>query len=98
MIEIRGLCKRFGSNAVLDGVNLDVAAGRITAIVGPNAAGKSTLIKCVLGLTRPDAGTITIGCVDVDDRGDYRSRIGYMPQIARFPENISGQDLIDMVV
>lgn len=98
MIEIRGLRKRFGTNGVLDGVDLDIAAGRITAIVGPNAAGKSTLIKCVLGLTRPDAGTITVGGVDVDDRGDYRSRIGYMPQIARFPENLSGQDLIDMVV
>ena len=98
MIEIRGLRKRFGPNAVLDGVDLGIAAGRITAIVGPNAAGKSTLIKCVLGLTRPDAGSITVGGVDVDERGDYRSRIGYMPQIARFPENISGQDLIDMVV
>ena len=43
MIEIRGLRKRFGSNAVLDGVDLQIAAGRITAIVGPNAAGKSTL-------------------------------------------------------
>lgn len=98
MIEIRGLRKRFGLNAVLDGVDLDIAGGRITAIVGPNAAGKSTLIKCVLGLTRPDAGTIAVGGVDIDERGEYRSGIGYMPQIARFPENISGQDLIDMVV
>lgn len=98
MIEIRALRKRFGPNAVLGGVNLDIAAGRITAIVGPNAAGKSTLIKCMLGLTRPDEGAITVGGVDVDERGEYRSRIGYMPQIARFPENISGQDLIDMVV
>jgi Cu-processing system ATP-binding protein len=98
VIEIRGLRKRFGLNAVLDGVDLDIAGGRITAIVGPNAAGKSTLIKCVLGLTRPDAGTIAVGGVDIDERGEYRSGIGYMPQIARFPENISGQDLIDMVV
>jgi Cu-processing system ATP-binding protein len=98
VIEIRGLRKRFGSNAVLDAVDLDIAGGRITAIVGPNAAGKSTLIKCVLGLTRPDAGTIAVGGVDIDERGEYRSGIGYMPQIARFPENISGQDLIDMVV
>jgi Cu-processing system ATP-binding protein len=98
VIEIRGLRKQFGPNVVLDRVDLDITAGRITAIVGPNAAGKSTVIKCVLGLTRPGGGTITVGGVDVDDRGDYRSRIGYMPQIARFPENISGQDLIDMVV
>jgi Cu-processing system ATP-binding protein len=98
MIEVHGLCKRFGPARVLDGVDLALRAGRITAVVGPNAAGKSTLIKCVLGLTRPDAGVITIGGVPIDDAGAYRARVGYMPQIARLPENITGQDLIDMVV
>lgn len=98
MIEARGLKKRFGATQVLDGVDLTLAPGRITAIVGPNAAGKSTLIKCILGLTRPDAGTITLGGEPVDERGEYRSRIGYMPQIARFPENISGRELIDMMI
>jgi Cu-processing system ATP-binding protein len=98
MIEITGLRKRFGANQVLDGVDLVIAPGRITAVVGPNAAGKSTLIKCVLGLTRPDGGTIAVGGVDIDERGAYRAGIGYMPQIARFPENISGQDLLDMIV
>ena len=98
MIEITGLEKRFGSVVVLDGVDITIRPGRITAVVGPNAAGKSTLIKCILGLTRPDAGRITIGGVGIDERGDYRAAIGYMPQIARFPDNITGQDLIDMIV
>jgi Cu-processing system ATP-binding protein len=98
MIEVHGLRKRFGATRVLDGVDLALRPGRITAVVGPNAAGKSTLIKCILGLTRPDEGRITIGGVPIDDAGTYRSRVGYMPQIARLPENITGQDLIDMVV
>ena len=98
MIAIAGLRKRFGANQVLDGIDLTIAPGRITAIVGPNAAGKSTLIKCILGLTRADAGTIAVAGKPIDEAGRYRSGIGYMPQIARFPENISGQDLLDMII
>jgi Cu-processing system ATP-binding protein len=98
MIDISGLRKRFGANQVLDGIDLSFLPGRITAVVGPNAAGKSTLIKCVLGLTRADAGTITVGGNPVDADGVYRSSIGYMPQIARFPENITGREVIDMMI
>jgi Cu-processing system ATP-binding protein len=98
MIEITGLRKRYKSLQVLDGVDLSIATGKVTAIVGPNAAGKTTLIKSVVGLARPDAGRIAIGGVEIDEHGDYRASIGYMPQIARFPENLTGQDLIDMIV
>lgn len=98
MIEIGRLKKRFGANQVLDGVDLVIAPGRITAIVGPNAAGKSTLIKSILGLTRPDAGSISVAGKPIDAAGAYRADIGYMPQIARFPENITGRELIDMIV
>jgi Cu-processing system ATP-binding protein len=98
MIQIAGITKRFGHNQVLDGVNLILSPGRITAVVGPNAAGKSTLIKCILGLTRPDDGVILVNGKPIDDEGAYRSAIGYMPQIARLPDNISGQDLLDMII
>jgi Cu-processing system ATP-binding protein len=97
MIEIRALCKSYGRQVVLDGVDLDIAAGRITAIVGPNAAGKTTLIKSVLGLVNPDAGSIRMGGQPIDPAGTYRATIGYMPQIARFPDNLSAQDLFSMV-
>lgn len=98
MIEVTGLRKRFGANQVLDGVDLVINPGRITAVVGPNAAGKSTLIKCILGLTRPDSGEIRVAGNLIDDLGAYRAGIGYMPQIARFPENITGRELMDMIV
>ena len=97
MIALNGVRKRFGALQVLDGVDLAITPGRVTAIVGPNSAGKTTLIKSVLGLTRIDAGAITIGGRPLDERGDYRAAVGYMPQIARFPENLSARDLIAMV-
>ena len=101
MLEITGLTKRFGRLPVLQGVDLAVRAGRVTAVLGPNGAGKTTLIKSVLGLTRPDGGTIRLDgevVVGPGAGGDaYRARIGYMPQLARFPENLSGAELIAMV-
>jgi Cu-processing system ATP-binding protein len=97
MVEIKGLRKRFGRLCVLDGVDLSVGRNRVTAIVGPNAAGKTTLIKTVLGLTRADSGTIRVNGTSIDGREDYRAHIGYMPQIARFPDNLSAKDLFEML-
>ena len=98
MLEITGLTKRFGAHAVLGGVDLALRPGRVTAIVGPNGAGKTTLIKSVLGLTRPDGGEIRLDGVAVRAGDDaYRARIGYMPQVARFPENLSARELIAMI-
>ena len=97
MIELRGVRKRFGSLQVLDNVDLTIRAGRVTAVIGPNSAGKTTLIKSILGLTRVDAGSISIDGEPIDRDGRYRSEIGYMPQIARFPENLTAADLFAMM-
>jgi Cu-processing system ATP-binding protein len=97
MIEIRGVAKKFGGREVLRGIDLHVAAGRVTAVVGPNGTGKTTLIKCVLGLTRPDAGEIVVGGTRVNGDPGYRSAVGYMPQLPRFPENLSARELIAML-
>lgn len=97
MINIAGLTKRYGAHEVLRGIDLEIATGRVTAIVGPNGTGKTTLIKAVLGLVRPDAGTISVdGNVIGEDCG-YRARIGYMPQIPRFPQNLTGAELLAML-
>ena len=96
-IQITGLSKRFGSVEVLRSVDLVVRSGRVIAIIGPNGAGKTTLIKSILGLTRPATGRILFDGIDVIGEDDYRSRIGYMPQMARFPENLTGAELITML-
>lgn len=64
-IRIRGLKKRFGPKRVLDGVDLDVEAGRSLVIIGGSGTGKSVLIKCVLGILEPDEGSIEIDGVEV---------------------------------
>lgn len=97
MIEITGLAKRFGRQDVLRGVDLVVRPGRVTAVVGPNAAGKTTLIKSILGLVRPDTGEIRIDGRLVNGDPSIRETIGYMPQIARFPENLCAAEVITML-
>jgi Cu-processing system ATP-binding protein len=97
MIAMTGVLKRYGRTEVLRGVDLRVERGRVTAVVGPNGAGKTTLIKAVLGLVHLDGGRIAVDGVALDGRVDYRSRIGYMPQIARFPENLSGAELLSLL-
>lgn len=64
-IRIQGLCKRFGSKVVLDGVDLDIAPGESLVVIGGSGTGKSVLIKNVLGLMQPDAGSIAIDGQDV---------------------------------
>jgi Cu-processing system ATP-binding protein len=97
MIQIRDVHKRFGRLPVLEGLDLDIEPGRVTAIVGPNGAGKTTLIKMILGLARADSGEILFDGGRIGADPGYRARIGYMPQIARFPENLTGAELIAML-
>jgi Cu-processing system ATP-binding protein len=97
MIELRDVRKRFGALQVLDGVSLSIAPGRVTAVIGPNSAGKTTLMKSILGLTRIDSGSIAVDGRPIDADGAYRASIGYMPQIARFPENLTAADLFAMM-
>ena len=97
MIEIAGLTKRFGSYEVLRGIDLHVRRGRVTAIVGPNGSGKTTLLKIILGFVRADSGRVTVDGAPVSDDGAYRARIGYMPQTASFPQNLTGGELLAML-
>ena len=59
-IEVRGLTKAFGSNKVLNGIDLDVGTAESLVVIGGSGSGKSVLIKCILGIIRPDAGSIKI--------------------------------------
>lgn len=94
MIELQGVTKAFGTVSVLENVSVAFQRGRVTGIVGPNAAGKTTLIKTILGLVRPDAGAVLLGGERVNGDAGYRRRIGYMPQAARYPANLTGAELV----
>lgn len=97
MITISGLNKNFGSLEVLRNLNLEIKKGTITYLVGPNASGKTTLIKSILGLVKPDSGSIYIDSEKLNGNYSYRSKIGYMPQIANFPDNLTVTEIIKMI-
>lgn len=97
MIEIRNLSKKFGRLEVFQNLNLDISKGEVTALVGPNGSGKSTIIKSTLGLVKPDSGSITIKNEIINGGCSYRKNIGYMPQIARYPDNLTVIEVIKMV-
>ena len=84
-IRVRGLRKAFGDKLVLDGIDLDVMQGTSTVVIGGSGSGKSVLIKCILGLIEPDAGSIEIdgkSLLDLParDRAAARARIGMLLQ------------------
>ncbi len=88
MIEINGLTKRFGRALAVDGATLRVGAGESVALWGANGAGKSTIIRCVLGLHRY-RGTIRVGGLDVQRSGKAARRlIGYVPQELSFYDDL----------
>jgi phospholipid/cholesterol/gamma-HCH transport system ATP-binding protein len=82
MIDITGLHKTFGPNAVLRGVDLSVATGSSTVIIGGSGTGKSVLLKCVLGLVAPDAGQILLDGEDVTraERDSFLAKFGMLFQ------------------
>ncbi|MDX1409206.1 MAG: ABC transporter ATP-binding protein [Saprospiraceae bacterium] len=97
MITIEQLHKSFGRNHVLRGIDLDLGEPGITAVLGPNASGKTTLIKSILGMVIPDEGNITMNDQSILGEWRYRDQIDYLPQIARFPENLRVRELIAMI-
>ena len=82
MITLTGVSKSFGPKHVLRGVDLTVERGSSTVVIGGSGTGKSVLIKCILGLVRPDAGVITLDGQDVTkgDRDAFLARFGMLFQ------------------
>jgi iron(III) transport system ATP-binding protein len=83
-VEVRAVDKSFGSVRVLDGVELDVPAGSLTAVLGPSGCGKTTLLRLIAGFMRVDVGTISFDGEIVCGPGRHvpaqRRRVGYVPQ------------------
>lgn len=97
MISIQNISKRFGKLQVLENVSLDFEGGQCIALIGPNGSGKTTLIKSVLGMVVPQSGTMLFKGKPIKKEWAYRSHIGYMPQIGRYPENMTIGQVLDMM-
>ena len=97
MISVENLTKSFGKFKALDNVSVSFDRGNTISLIGPNGSGKTTLIKSILGLVIPEKGTIRINNTEIRSKPAYRSQIGYMPQIGRYPENMSIGQVINML-
>jgi len=96
-IETNDLTKRYGSLTAVNKLNLKVKTNTIHGFLGPNGAGKTTAIKLLVGLLKPDGGTISIFGQEVfGDRPDVRLRMGYMPELPKFPKHLTGYELLDI--
>jgi ABC-2 type transport system ATP-binding protein len=108
VIETNNLTKRYGALTAVNKLNLKVQRGSIHGFLGPNGAGKTTTIKIIVGLLRPDEGTVKVlgqelrgganeGFLQTfTEQADSRLRIGYMPELPKFPKNLKGWELLDI--
>ncbi|TXI31565.1 MAG: ABC transporter ATP-binding protein [Niabella sp.] len=96
-MEIKNLTKHFGKLRALDNLNLTLALGECVALIGPNGCGKTTLIKSILGMVLPEKGDIIFDGKNIKNDNEYRRKIGYMPQIGRYPENMTIGHVIEMI-
>lgn len=95
-VELLGVSKRFGHVTAVDYLNLSVKRGEIFGLLGPNASGKTTTIKMILGLVRPDSGFVNVlGINVVDDPVAVKRRIGYVPESPRIYEFLTGLEFLD---
>ena len=98
VIEARGLAKRFGRVAALDGLDLGVTAGEVHGFLGPNGAGKSTTIRILLGLARASGGSATLfGRDPWNDAVELHRRVAYVPGDVSIWPNLSGGETIDLI-
>jgi ABC-2 type transport system ATP-binding protein len=93
--RLKAVSKRYGAVQALDGLDLEVRRGEVLALLGPNGAGKTTSVSLLLGLTRPDAGSVTLFDQDPSARA-VRERCGTMLQVSRLPETITVREHIEL--
>jgi Cu-processing system ATP-binding protein len=97
MIIASNVSKKFGRLKALDNVSVTCNKGECIALIGPNGCGKTTLIKSILGMVISNSGFITFNGKNIAHDWQYRSRIGYMPQIGRYPDNMTIGQVLGMM-
>lgn len=97
-VELKGLVKRYSDIVALDNLDLDVRHGEIFGLLGPNGSGKSTTMKIILGLVKPDAGSVKVLGLNVSDNPvAVKRQVGYVPETPRIYEFLTGLEYLDFV-
>ncbi len=93
VIKAEGLTKRYGANIAVDNIDLEVSAGEIVGILGPNGSGKTTTILMLLGLTEPTGGRAEVAGFDpLREPLEVKRRVGYLPDQIGFYDGLSARD------
>ena len=96
MIEFKDVTRRFGRTLAVDGLTLELGRGELFALLGPNGAGKTTTIRMLVGLLRPDRGTIRVCGFDAVDRPrEANGLMGFVPEEAFLYEKLSGREMLE---
>ena len=97
VIETTNLTKKYGSLVAVNKLDLKVKADTVHGFLGPNGAGKTTTIKILVGLLKPDGGSVSVLGQELGwDKPSVRSRIGYMPELPKLPKHLKGWELLDI--
>lgn len=94
LLEVKDLYKSYGSKEVLKGLNLEIDEGKIIGLLGPNASGKSTLIKLINGLLKPNSGEIKIG--GFEPGVESKSIVSYLPERTYISDWMKVKDIVNL--
>ncbi len=97
MIEIKNLCKRYGDIEAVNGVDLSVESGEIFCLLGSNGAGKTTIIKILIGLLEPTSGTALINGKNIREDVKSKTLFGYLPEQPHLYERLTGREFLDIM-
>lgn len=96
-VELRGVAKRYTDIIAVDYIDLDVGYGEIFGLLGPNGSGKTTTLKMILGLVKPDSGSINVLGISAEEEPfEVKRRVGYVPESPRMYEFLTGLEYLDL--
>ncbi len=97
-VKLRKVAKRYADIVAVDYIDLDVRRGEIFGLLGPNGSGKSTTLRMILGLVKPDSGSVNVLGINVeDDPVIVKRQVGYVPETPRLYEFLTGLEYLDFV-
>ncbi|TGK44471.1 ABC transporter ATP-binding protein [Leptospira andrefontaineae] len=94
MMQVKNLTVQYGKSIAVKGISFDAEAGSILSLIGPNGSGKSSVLKSIVGLVKPNNGSIEF---KGEGEGYTNFKIGYMPQAPLFPKNVKVSELVDFL-
>ncbi|NWF87633.1 ABC transporter ATP-binding protein [Candidatus Bathyarchaeota archaeon] len=98
VVELKNVLKRYHEIIAVDHVNLSIKAGEIFGLLGPNGSGKSTTLKMLLGLVKPESGSVNVLGIDVqEDPVAVKRLVGYVPESSRLYEFLTGIEYLDFI-